>query len=63
MAQATRIEWTEATWNPVTGCHQIADRPTDAQGHQGQRATAVRQPTAAINVWLTGIGLATSRVS
>jgi protein gp37 len=24
MAQTTRIEWTEATWNPVTGCHQIS---------------------------------------
>jgi protein gp37 len=24
MAQATRIEWTEATWNPVTGCDQVS---------------------------------------
>lgn len=24
MAQASSIEWTEATWNPVTGCHQIS---------------------------------------
>jgi protein gp37 len=24
MAQTSRIEWTEATWNPVTGCHQIS---------------------------------------
>ena len=23
MAQATRIEWTDATWNPVTGCTRI----------------------------------------
>ncbi len=23
MAQGTRIEWTEATWNPVTGCSKI----------------------------------------
>lgn len=24
MAQASSIEWTEATWNPVTGCHQVS---------------------------------------
>lgn len=24
MAQASRIEWTEATWNPVTGCTQVS---------------------------------------
>jgi protein gp37 len=24
VAQTSRIEWTEATWNPVTGCHQIS---------------------------------------
>lgn len=24
MAQATTIEWTEATWNPVTGCSKIS---------------------------------------
>jgi protein gp37 len=24
MAQATNIEWTEATWNPVTGCDRVS---------------------------------------
>ena len=24
MPQTSSIEWTEATWNPVTGCHQIS---------------------------------------
>ncbi|MGH7711951.1 MAG: DUF5131 family protein, partial [Gemmatimonadaceae bacterium] len=24
MAQLTRIEWTNATWNPVTGCTQVS---------------------------------------
>lgn len=24
MAQASSIEWTEATWNPVTGCSQVS---------------------------------------
>ena len=24
MAQASTIEWTEATWNPVTGCTKIS---------------------------------------
>jgi protein gp37 len=24
MAQSSSIEWTEATWNPVTGCHQVS---------------------------------------
>jgi protein gp37 len=24
MAQASTIEWTEATWNPVTGCDQVS---------------------------------------
>lgn len=24
MAQASNIEWTEATWNPVTGCHEVS---------------------------------------
>ncbi len=25
MAQLSKIEWTEATWNPVTGCTKISD--------------------------------------
>ena len=25
MATATQIEWTDATWNPVTGCTKITD--------------------------------------
>ncbi len=25
MAQASKIEWTEATWNPVTGCTKISE--------------------------------------
>jgi protein gp37 len=25
MAAATRIEWTEATWNPVTGCTKVSE--------------------------------------
>ena len=25
MAQASKIEWTEATWNPVTGCSKISE--------------------------------------
>jgi protein gp37 len=24
MADNTKIEWTEATWNPVTGCHKVS---------------------------------------
>jgi protein gp37 len=24
MPQSSTIEWTEATWNPVTGCHQVS---------------------------------------
>jgi len=24
MPQVSSIEWTEATWNPVTGCHQVS---------------------------------------
>ena len=24
MADNSTIEWTEATWNPVTGCHQVS---------------------------------------
>ena len=24
MAQSTSIEWTEATWNPVTGCNKVS---------------------------------------
>ena len=25
MAASSRIEWTEATWNPVTGCTKVSD--------------------------------------
>lgn len=25
MARASRIEWTESTWNPVTGCTKVSD--------------------------------------
>ena len=24
MSDQTSIEWTDATWNPVTGCHKIS---------------------------------------
>lgn len=24
MSQSSTIEWTQATWNPVTGCHQVS---------------------------------------
>ena len=24
MAQGSKIEWTDATWNPVTGCNKIS---------------------------------------
>ncbi len=25
MAQASRIEWTESTWNPVVGCRKVSE--------------------------------------
>jgi protein gp37 len=25
MSAGTRIEWTEATWNPVTGCRKVSE--------------------------------------
>ena len=28
MANATTIEWTDATWNPVTGCTKISKAAT-----------------------------------
>ena len=23
--RTTKIEWTERTWNPVTGCHKVSE--------------------------------------
>jgi protein gp37 len=54
MAQATTIEWTEATWNPVTGCDQVspgcahcyaktfAERWRDIRGHHYEQGFDLR---------------------
>ena len=26
MGQKSKIEWTDATWNPTTGCTKVSDR-------------------------------------
>lgn len=38
MAQASSIEWTQATWNPVVGCRKVSDGrchclPPETWGH------------------------------
>ena len=54
MAQATEIEWTDATWNPVTGCTKIgpgcdncyaepfAERWRGIQGHPYEQGFDLR---------------------
>ncbi len=52
MADNTRIEWTDATWNPVTGCtkvspgcdHCYAERVTERFHGPGSFATVVMHP-------------------
>ena len=40
MAQSSHIEWTDATWNPVTGCTKISPRCKALLcGEDGQAAT------------------------
>jgi protein gp37 len=61
MAQATEIEWTDATWNPITGCKKIgagcdncyaarfAERWRGIQGHPYEQGFDLR-------LWPTRIG-------
>lgn len=45
MAQATTIEWTEATWNPVTGCTKVSPGCQHCYAERmARRLRAMRQP-------------------
>ena len=42
---ATSIEWTEATWNPVTGCSKVSPGCTNCYAERmAQRLRAMGQP-------------------
>ena len=41
MADSTAIEWTDATWNPVTGCTKISAGATTAMPNDSPSAFAV----------------------
>lgn len=45
MAQTSRIEWTECTWNPVTGCTKISSGCKNCYAHRmALRLKAMGQP-------------------
>lgn len=45
MAQATTIEWTEATWNPVTGCTKVSPGCKHCYAERmAKRLRAMEQP-------------------
>ena len=45
MAQNSRIEWTESTWNPVTGCSEISPGCENCYAHRmALRLKAMGQP-------------------
>src|SRR3972149_3301146 len=48
MAQASSIEWTEATWNPVTGCRKISAGCSHCYAERmARRLKAMGQPAYA----------------
>ncbi|MBN2271606.1 MAG: phage Gp37/Gp68 family protein [Sedimentisphaerales bacterium] len=45
MAQASKIEWTESTWNPVTGCTKISEGCRNCYAERlARRLKAMGQP-------------------
>ena len=45
MAQGSSIEWTEATWNPVTGCTKISPGCKHCYAERmAKRLKAMRKP-------------------
>jgi protein gp37 len=45
MAQASKIEWTESTWNPVTGCTKISEGCRNCYAERlARRLKAMNQP-------------------
>ena len=45
MAQGSAIEWTDATWNPVTGCTKISPGWKNCYAHRmARRLHAMGQP-------------------
>ena len=45
MAKATSIEWTEMTWNPVTGCTKVSPGCANCYAeHMAKRLQAMRAP-------------------
>jgi protein gp37 len=54
MAQASSIEWTESTWNPVTGCTKISPGCDNCYAERmAKRLQAMRQPNYANGFKLT----------
>jgi len=54
MAQASSIEWTESTWNPVTGCTKISPGCTNCYAERmAKRLQAMGQPNYANGFKLT----------
>ncbi len=54
MAQGSGIEWTEATWNPVTGCTKISPGCKHCYAERmAERLQAMRQPNYAHGFELT----------
>ena len=59
MAERTEIEWTDATWNPITGCsvvnpgcrHCYAMRPAGGRLKHHPSRRGLTRPTAAGPVW------------
>ena len=54
MAQASPIEWTESTWNPVTGCTKISPGCKNCYAKRmAERLRLMRQPNYANGFELT----------
>ena len=54
MAQNSSIEWTQATWNPVTGCTKISPGCKHCYAERmAKRLQAMRQPRYAYGFKVT----------
>jgi len=49
MADHSKIEWTDATWNPVTGCTPVSEGCANCYAARMAKRLAGRRPCAGLH--------------